>query len=259
MMKKLYFFALFLIAQFGFSQEMLTNPGFESGFAAPWAKGTGSGYTEPTLVTAAPHSGTNNVKYAAPSATTGFYQNVSVVAGSTYIISFWYKASGDDTDARLWSIYKDAANAAVYTTEAPNTDQFRTNNGYLATTISWKKHTATMPAGTGAVSLDVAVRAYSASTNVEFDDFSLMNQASASVDDIDFDSKVVMNTIVNDFLVLGLPSRSTVNIYSMEGKLISSDRVNDGGKISTTNLANGIYFVTVENNTSKTSRKIIKM
>jgi len=256
-MKKLYFFALFLIAQFGFSQEMLTNPGFESGLA-PWAKGTGSGYTEPTLDTAAPHSGTNNVKYAAPSATTGFYQNVSVVAGSTYIISFWYKASGDDTDARLWSIYKDAANAAVYTTEATADDPFRTNNGYLPTATAWTKHTATMPAGTGAVSLDVAVRAYTGS-NVEYDDFSLMNQASASVDDIDFDSKVVMNTIVNDFLVLGLPSRSTVNIYSMEGKLISSDRVNDGGKISTTNLANGIYFVTVENNTSKTSRKIIKM
>ncbi len=258
-MKHLYFIlSIFFISTFAYSQELLTNPGFENSGFTPWAKGPTSSYTDPTLDTAAPHSGTNSVKYVAPTGTTGFFQNVPVVVGKTYVISFWYKASGDDTDARLWSIYKDAANAAVYTTTDATTDQFRTNNGYLPTASAWTKYTATMPAGTGAVSLDVAVRAYKDGT-AEFDDFSLMDQATMAVNDIDLDSKVVMNTIVSDFLVLGLPSRSTVNIYSIEGKLISSDRVNDGDSISTTNLAKGFYLVQIENNTSKISRKIIKM
>jgi len=257
-MKKIFtILGIVSVATVANAQNLLTNPGFESDLSG-WAKGPGSSYTEPTIVTPGANSSAKAAGYSNPSATTGFYQNVPVTAGKTYVISFWYKASGDDSDARLWSIYKNAENGAVYTTEDASTDPFRTNNGYLPTTSAWTKFEAEMPAGTGAVSLDVAVRTYSGGT-ASFDDFAAYEKGTMAVTNIqDFDKQVVMNTLVKDQLTFKLPARATVNIYSMDGKLISSNRVDNGGSINTQSWVKGTYIVTVDNGSAKVSRKVIK-
>lgn len=263
-MKKIFtFLSVLAITSTAFSQELLVNPGFENGLA-PWAAGTGSSYTAPEILTTGAYGGVQAAGYPVADATTvgattGFYQNVAISAGKTYVISFWYKAEGDGTDARLWSIYKDASGAPVYTTGSAADDPFRTNNGYLPSTAVWTKHTAEMVAGAGAVSLDVAVRAYGGATMVHFDDFSLMDKATLAVIDVkEFDKQVKMNTLVGDQLTLRLPERSTVNIYSIDGKLVSSNRVSDGDSINTTGLQKGNYIVTVDNGSAKISRKVIK-
>ncbi|MFN3272891.1 MAG: hypothetical protein ACK40Y_10170, partial [Cloacibacterium caeni] len=54
-------FTLLSVVALGISanaQNLLTNPGFESGLA-PWAAGTGNGYTAPTISTTDVHSGSN--------------------------------------------------------------------------------------------------------------------------------------------------------------------------------------------------------
>jgi hypothetical protein len=130
------------------------------------------------------------------------------------------------------------------------------NNGYLPTATAWAQYSTTVTVPANAVKLHLQLRAYSGAT-VSYDDISVVKN-NLAVKDVDFDNKVKMNTIVKDFLTLRLPSKSTVNIYSIEGKLISSSRVNDGDNISTSSLSKGMYLVTVENNTNKTSRKIIK-
>lgn len=74
-----------------------------------------------------------------------------------------------------------------------------------------------------------------------------------------YDKKVKMNTLVSDNLTLiELPSKSTVNIYSVDGKLVSSNRVNSGESINVSKLQKGNYIVTVEDGTNKVSRKIVK-
>ncbi|MGA9211960.1 T9SS type A sorting domain-containing protein [Kaistella sp.] len=237
------------------AQNLLTNPGFESGFT-PWAAGTGAGYTAPTIATTGAHTGTNSAMYA-PAATTGFFQNVSVTEGKTYVITFWYKASSASA-ARLWSIYKTAAGAPVYTTADATTDLFRTLNKYLPAAAEWTKYTVEMPAGTGATNLDVAVRAYGGQTSY-FDDFEAMDKASMAVTDVtSFDKQIKMNTSVGNELTVILPARATVNIYTTDGKLVSSNRVNSGESINTSSLTKGMYIVTVDNGSAKVSRKVIK-
>ncbi|WP_226065296.1 T9SS type A sorting domain-containing protein [Kaistella polysaccharea] len=258
-MKKIFtILGVVAITATAFSQELLSNPGFETGLA-PWAAGTSSSYTAPTISTTNFHSGTQSAGYTAPTATTGFYQNIPVTAGETYVISFWYKATGDDTDARLWSVYKDAANAPVYTTADAKTDSFRTNDGYLTPAAEWTKHTAEMIAGPTATNLDVAVRAYNGATIAQFDDFSVMNKATMAVSDVsNFDKQIKMNTNLGNALTVILPSKATVNIYSAEGRLVSSNRVNSGDSINTSSLNKGMYIVTVDNGTAKVSRKVMK-
>ena len=259
-MKKI--FTLLSVVALGISanaQNLLTNPGFEGGLA-PWAAGTTANYSAPAISSTDAHSGTNSAGYTSVTATTGFYQNVPVVTGKTYVITFWYKATGDGTDGRIWSVYKDASGAAVYTTADASTDQFRTNNLFLPPASSWSLYTAEMPAGPGVTNLDVAFRAYKDCTLFLVDDVSVQDKSTMSTIDIkDFDKKVKMNTLVAETLTLELPSKSTVNIYSVDGKLVSSNRVNSGESINVSNLQKGNYIVTVEDNfNNKISRKIVK-
>lgn len=246
------------------AQNLLVNPSFEAGLEG-WAAGPSGSYTAPEVITGGSQQGEKHVKYVA-TATTGFYQNVPVTAGENYEINFWYKATGDGEDARLWSIFKDADGTAVYTTETADTDAFRTNNAYLTPATAWTYHSAVMPAGTAdntntgtnAATLDVAFRAYNGGT-VEFDNINAGIEGSMAVVDLDsFKKSVQMNTIVTDKLTLKLAERSTVNIYSIEGKLISSDRVDNGGSINTQALAKGTYIVTVSNGKATVSQKIVK-
>ncbi|MFV0391612.1 MAG: choice-of-anchor J domain-containing protein [Paludibacteraceae bacterium] len=182
-MRKITFLFSFLLVVFGISAQtnLITNPSFEDGFTG-WTKGPTSSYTEPSLVTSGAQDGNNYVQYVATTATTGFYQEVSISEGKTYLLSFWYKASGDDTDARLWSFLKNAEGNTVYITSSADEDPLRTNNGYLPSAANWTKHevTFTVPAGSGIVSIQVAVRAYNGGT-ASYDNFSLAENSSSNI------------------------------------------------------------------------------
>lgn len=239
------------------AQNLLTNPSFESDLTG-WAAGPNSAYTAPTVATGGAQSGDKSVAYNNASATTGFFQSVPVTAGQNYTISFWYKSSGDDSDSRIWSIFRDASGAAVYTTDDATTDSFRTNNEYLPTSSAWRLYTAEMPAGAGATSLEVAVRVYTAGT-ASFDSFAAGVTGTMSVGDVNnFANGVKMNTVVTNKLTLQLPERATVDIYTMEGRLVSSNRVDNGGSVDTQSLAKGVYVVKVTNGAATTTQKIVK-
>lgn len=237
--------------------NLLTNPGFEAGLA-PWAAGTGNGYTAPTLITTDSHSGTNSVGYASPASTTGFYQNVAVTGGQTYTISFWYRTSGTTGSlARLWSIYKNNAGAAVYTTADASTDTFRTNNKYLSpNNDTWVQFTATMPAPSDAVSLDVAVRAYGAATKANFDDFVTVQGTLATSEIALSKHSLIKNTIVDSEIVFA--TKSNVQILDMAGKVVKTVEVTDGFRANVSELPKGTYFVKGLANGEMSTQKFIK-
>lgn len=243
--------------------NLIQNPGFESGLA-PWAAGTVSTYTAPTISTTDFHSGAQAATYILPTSTTGFYQNVAIKGSTDYVLTFWYKAStnrdpgsSQNNIFRLWTIMKNAADAPVYTTATPSEDPLRTNNGYLPLSATWVQHSVSFKSHADAVSIDVAFRSYGNGSS-SVDDVSLVEGTLAVTDVKEFDKQVKMNTIVENELTLRLPERSTVNIYSVDGKLVSSNRVSDGGSVSTASLVKGNYIVTVDNSSVKISRKIIK-
>lgn len=94
---------------------------------------------------------------------------------------------------------------------------------------------------------------------LDIDDVKVVSSTMGTIDVKEFDKKVKMNTLVSDNLTLiELPSKSTVNIYSVDGKLVSSNRVNSGESINVSKLQKGNYIVTIEDGTNKVSRKIVK-
>lgn len=261
-MKKFYsLIAVAMMATAVNAQELLTNPSFEDGFKEPWKKGPSNRYTEPELVTNGGESGNNYVAYNNPSATTGFYQNVPVTSGKTYVISFWYKATGDGTDARIWSVYKKANGEVVYTAGTSQSgvgDAFRNNDEYLPSVTEWTSHTAEMIAGPEAASLDVAVRAYSKGT-VTFDSFSVYEKGTMSVADVKtLENTVKFNTVVDDVLRVQTSEKVTLNVYSAEGKLVSSNRVSNNDTVNMQDLVKGVYIVVVDNGGAKFSKKVVK-
>lgn len=157
--------------------NLVTNPSFEDGFNG-WSKGPTSSYTEPTIMTDGGQSGANYAHYVA-TATTGFHQDIPVTTGKTYILSFWYKSSGDDTDSRLWSYLMNADGKYVYATASPSEDPLRTNNGYLPSVSEWTKHEATFTVPATVVSLRLAIRVYGGGTG-SFDNFSLTESGSST-------------------------------------------------------------------------------
>ena len=175
-MRKFTFLFAFLFVVLGLSAQtnLIKNPSFESDFA-DWSKGPTASYTAPDVKTAGAQDGTKYVEYVT-SATTGFYQNVPVTVGKTYTVSFWYKATGDGSDARIWSVLLDAAGKAVYTTASADTDPLRSNNGYLPEATAWTKHEVTFSVPENVVNFQVAVRAYNGAT-ASFDNFSLVEAA----------------------------------------------------------------------------------
>lgn len=172
-MRKITFLFSFLFIVLGLSAQtnLVVNPSFEDGLTG-WTKGPISGYADPAIITGGAQHGTKYAQYVA-TATTGFFQEIPVTAGKSYSLSFWYKATGDKTDGRIWSNFKDAGGAIIYLADPNTADPLRNNNGYLATTTEWTKHEIPFLVPANATMFQLAVRAYSGGT-VAFDNFSLI-------------------------------------------------------------------------------------
>ena len=179
-MRKFTFLFAFLFVVLGLSAQtnLVKNPSFESDFA-DWAKGPVNGYTEPVVKSSGAQNGTKYVEYVA-TATTGFYQDIAITGGKNYVVSFWYKATGDNTDARIWSNFKDAANTIVYLNSTTTDDPLRNNNVYLPPASSWTKHEVAFTAPANVVLFQLHVRAYTGST-VAYDNFSLVEAGGTPV------------------------------------------------------------------------------
>ncbi len=268
-MRKFTFLLSFLFVVLGLSAQtnLVQNPSFESDFAN-WTKGPTSSYTAPTIVSSGAQDGSKFAQYAGATATTGFYQDIPVAVGKTYIVSFWYKASGDDTDARIWSIIKDAEGKYIYTTPDATTDPLRNNNGYLPTATEWTKHEVTFTVPANAVSLQLAVRAYSGAT-ASFDNFSLVESGvvtpvlSVNPSVLSFSGAVGSSSAPQTITVSGtnLSSSPTVAIsgtdaamFSQTGTLTVSGGelsvvftpTSSGTKTATLTLTSGTNTATVE-------------
>lgn len=266
-MKKLYsILAVAAMATVANAQtNLVQNPGFENTEIAPWAAGTGNGFTAPTLSTTEFQSGTQSVGYANTTATTGFYQNVALEPNTEYVLSFWYKAESHRNAGttqgnifRLWSFTKDASGKAVYLFPSAAQDPLRSNNGYLPLASTWTKHEVTFTTNDAVTSIDFAFRVYGNGT-AYVDDTSIVKKSNLSVSDVkSLEYSVKFNTIVEDKLTLFTPERVTVNVYSLDGRLVSSNRISNGESVNFAGVQKGNYIVVVDNGSSKISKKIIK-
>jgi len=255
-MKKIFTVLGVVASIVAFSQNLVQNPGFESGLSN-WTAGTGSGYTLPTAETDTPYQGANYAKYTA-TATTGFYQNIPISANTQYTVSFWYKSSGSGNGARIWSCFLDAANAPIYLTSDATTDPLRNNNGFLAKVSAWTLKTLTFTSPAAATQFQLQVRAYNNSVT-SFDEFSLVPAGSLAVGEVAPSKyRIIKNTFVkSDEITFGADVKD-VKVYNMFGQVVKTASVKNNEVLNVAELAKGNYIVTGTVNNEPVSQKILK-
>ena len=259
-MKKLYsLFAVVALSVAANAQtNLITNPGFEN-----WTSGTPDGWYSNgityTQSTSPVHSGTYAAGVTSPASsnkTINPTPDIPVTQGATYVFSGWYLDNVNNARFKYWNQFRTAS------ADTGNNNMQAVD--YSVDSPQWVQFYAEAQPNTGAIVARPGLRVYGENSNgggvIYFDDIMFYDKATLSTIVIkEFNKKVQMNTIVEDELKLQLPSKSTVNIYSVDGKLVSSNRVNDGESINLSHLTSGNYMVTVQDSfQNKVSRKIIK-
>ena len=258
-MKKLYsLLALVAISTSVNAQvNLMTNGDFETwtaGVPDSWFT-TGSTVAQSTTIF---HGGASSLGLTSPASgnkTISQTTDIPVTQGVTYVFSGWYLDNDTNSRFKFWNQFRNTADtgsnalqAADYSTDSP----------------SWQFFTAEAMPNAGATVARAGLRIYpEVSTTgggvIYFDDVMFYDKSTLSVEQIkDFDNQVQMATVITDVLTVQMPTRATVNIYSLDGKLFSSNRVDSNEAINTQSLASGVYVVTIQNEYAKTSRKIVK-
>lgn len=249
---------------FASAQNLITNPGFESwepAAGATPAKPTGWSFVSATGISqetdaSLVHSGSSSLKNVAP-ATGNSSCNIDVAAEANTQYSLGYWVLDNDANARLrhWVQARTASGNVTWnnTTFQPTT--------YTTDSPQWVfvNVTSTTPATTSILRVDFRNYGTGAGAgSVYVDDVVLVKGILAVTDVKEFDKAVQFNTVVKDQITFKLPTKATVNVYSTDGKLVSSNRVDNGGSINTQSLVKGAYIVTVDDGSAKISRKVIK-
>lgn len=277
-MKKIY--TLLAIAVFSTSFHAQTNLIPNSGFEN-WTGTAPDSWFIPTSATTAvakstdvKYAGSSSISLAAPTTgnrTISPTTDIAVTQGVTYVFSGWYLDNSTTAKFKCWNQFRTIAGATGGADTGANALQAAE---FSADSPSWQFFTAesvpnTKTSSANTTSLDATaaragLRVYPESATatggiIYFDNISFYDKSTLSVRDVkDFDNQVKMNSVISNVLRIQMQSRATVNIYSIEGKLYSSNRVNSDEAINTQSLAKGVYIVTVQNDYAKTSRKIIK-
>ena len=254
-MKKFYTLLFIAIAFAGNAQNLVTNPTFDSGLTG-WTAGPSTSYALPNLVTADGSDTTNSVQYVA-TATTGFYQEIPVTAGSQLVISFYYKSSGDGSDSRIWSNYKDASDAIIYQDATTGNDPLRTNNLYLPDAAAWTLKSITVTAPANVTKLVLAFRAYNGGT-VSFDQISvvqtILNVKQNEISGLNMYPNPVKNG--NLYITSNSSEAKSVEIYDILGKQVLNAKVSNN-TVNVSNLKGGAYIVKINEENKTATRKLI--
>ena len=263
-MKKLYTLLAFLAMSnlLNAQTNLIPNAGFES-----WTAGIpDSWFASATTVTQNStnvYSGSSSVAFTTPATgnrTISPATDIPVTQGVTYVFSGWYFDNEPNSRFKYWNQFRTAAGTTGTDTGA---------NMLQATDFStdaptWRFFTAeAMPNATATVAR-TGLRVYPETGTtggglIYLDDVKFYDKSTLlSVSKLEFDNQIKMASVVTDNLTIQMPTRATVNIYTIDGKLFSSNRVNSNESINTQSMTAGVYIVTIQNDYAKTSRKIIK-
>lgn len=255
-MKKFYsLLTVVALAATSFAQtNLVQNSGFETGSLEPWQKGWTQSYTAPSIVSGNAHEGTYAAVYNSPSATTGFYQLVTIDPDTEYVLTLWYKAP--ENKARLWSSFSNGEGGFPFLTDDAKTDPLRTYEGFFPEATVWTQHTVEFKSLSGIKALQLAVRSYRDAV-VSFDDFSLVKKSDLGVGEV-VKSKymLVSNTLVGS--TISFAADSKVEIYNMNGQLVKTADVKKGSTLDVSSLPKGTYVVNGTVNGNKVSQKVVK-
>lgn len=264
-MKKFYTLLALVVISTSLNAQtnLITNGDFETwtaGVPDSWFT-TGSTVAQSTTIY---HGGASSIGVTSPTTsnkTISQTTDIPVTQGVTYVFSGWYLDNSTTAKFKYWNQFRTIAGTTGTDTGANALQAV----DYSTDSASWQFFTAEgVPNATGTAAR-AGLRVYpetattAAGGVIYLDDVMFYDKSTLSVQNVkDFDNQIKMATVISDVLTIQMPSRATVNIYSIDGKLYSSNRVNSNEVINTQSLASGVYLVTIQNDFAKTSRKIIK-
>jgi hypothetical protein len=258
-MKKIYTVLAFVVISTSLNAQtnLITNAGFEAWTTAlpdAWFT-TGSTVAQSTTFK---KGGTSSLGLSSPATgnkTISPTTDTPITQGKTYVFSGWYLDNDSTSRFRFWNQFRTA------TTDTGVNNLQATD--YSTDSASWQFFTAEGVPNATAVVARTGLRIYPETSTtgggvIYFDDIMFYDKSTLGVDKKDFENQIKMATVISNVLAIEMPSRATVNIYSIDGRLYSSNRVNSNEAINTQSLNSGTYIVTIQNEFAKTSRKIIK-
>lgn len=242
------------------AQNLVTNPGFEEWSGSPatptgWWSG-GITYTQSTDVV---KSGTYAAGVTAPNKsghkTINPSPDIAIDGTKTYVFSGWYLDNVPNARFKYWNQWRNSGGdtgsnglqASDYSVDSPE----------------WKYFEVKGVPNAGATTARPGLRVYpeggSGGGIIYFDDIAFGVEGTMSVADAKtLENTVKFNTVVDDVLRVQTSERVTLNVYSAEGKLVSSNRVSNNDTVNMQGLVKGVYIVVVDNGGAKFSKKVVK-
>lgn len=154
--------------------NLMQNPGFETWTATlPTAWDNNYNTGEIVKSTDVKHSGSNALRQTSASSACNVQQEIAVVAGKTYRISYWFLDNDANARTRMWTYWTDGS-----ATIADNLAEFRPND-YSTDNGAWQQVSFTLTAPATANKLRFEVRTYRESTTavggyIYYDDFEVV-------------------------------------------------------------------------------------
>jgi hypothetical protein len=193
------------------------------------------------------------------------YQVIAVTPGKQYTFTLDSRSEAENVPSEVFML-----NTEI-TTEEGLTSTSSTVDGYLnitndfnssksnATTNNFTTNTFDFTASGSTIVVYVrAPLAVDGSNEVFYDNFSLVEKGTASVDDV-FSSKLsIYPNPANEFVQISTNESITgIEVYNLIGKRVISSSKLENNRIDVSNLSKGVYVLKVMSNDLVGSRKII--
>lgn len=243
------------------AQNLITNPGFESWDSSTTpAKPTGwtfvSTGVEKGTGAAFVHGGTGSLKATAPATgNLNAYIDVTATPNTTYTLGYWVLDNDANARGRVWVQARTATANITWT----SVGDFQPST-YSTDSAAWTyvTATATTPATTEILRFDL--RTYSAGAGsgvVYYDDVNLQVGGTLATTEIPkSEHRLIKFSLVDSELTFA--TKSTIEIYDLNGKLVKKADVNDSTRLNVSDLNTGTYIVRGMANGALSSQKFIK-
>jgi hypothetical protein len=254
-MKRHISFVLFLITVIcSYSQNLVTNPGFET-----WQKvNKPNGWTSALGClkdSAIILSGNYSCRQAATSDSRELGQLIPVSEGSLYRISFWYRNESSGNGCRIWSNWKDGEGNAI--DDAPSLPLL--HSGFLKSE-SWKQYTADVTAPPTATYFNLIIRTLPNSVTYWDDVVFEENVATYNSEHISHDISIYPNPASDYLIISNINNMQLIEIRTLTGTGIWTSGINGEERliIPVSGLKNGIYIINMYSSTRRYSGRFIK-
>ena len=236
--------------------NLVVNPSFET-----WTGGNPDGWTiqspsngSVSVSTEKVLDGTSSLKVTGGSGTFPVWQSVPVTVGKTYILSMsYYIESGDNTDARIWSGFKNGTtlfseNEMIATTyysilRGPGCENLNGSSYFPDVKGEWKTYTVEFLVPANTTHFNFEFRTYKNPAVVYWDKISLVQKNTTGTSNPTEDALQAFVSGKN-LMIQNAVAGSTVEIYSALGSKVQTSTLEDG-KVSLDNLSKGLYVVRI--------------